>query len=236
MKILCISDHRDPIVYSSQVKARFSDIDLVLAAGDLALEYYGFIVSSLNKPLLFVFGNHNLDHLADYRKSINDPFRVDPDPGLLKPSYGSTYIGGKVRTVNGIIVCGLGGSRKYNKGFNQFSEAGMFFRIIRLLPRFIWNKLFKGRYLDVLLTHAPPLGVGDMPDPCHRGFQVFRWFMRAFKPLYLIHGHVHLYDRNAKRANEYAQTKVINAYNHVLIEVDTDVKRPELSPPPPSAR
>ena len=35
MKILCVSDHKDPIVYSSQVKERFQGIDLILGAGDV---------------------------------------------------------------------------------------------------------------------------------------------------------------------------------------------------------
>ncbi len=61
MKVLCIADHIDPVIYSANLKARFADVDLVLSAGDLALEYYDFIVSTLNKPLLFVFGNHHLE-------------------------------------------------------------------------------------------------------------------------------------------------------------------------------
>ncbi|MFW6208587.1 MAG: metallophosphoesterase, partial [Spirochaetota bacterium] len=48
-KILCISDHVDPLIYSNQLKERFKDIDLVLSAGDLDRPYYGFIVSTLNK-------------------------------------------------------------------------------------------------------------------------------------------------------------------------------------------
>ena len=55
MKILCVADHVDPFVYSAGLKSRFRDVELVLSAGDLSLEYYDFIVSTLNKPLYFVF-------------------------------------------------------------------------------------------------------------------------------------------------------------------------------------
>ena len=68
MKILCVSDQIDPLVYSNSVKERFSDIDCVLCAGDLPLEYIEFIVSSLNVPTYFVFGNHNLNEFHHYHK------------------------------------------------------------------------------------------------------------------------------------------------------------------------
>ena len=55
MKILCVADHRSPLVYSTAIKDRFKDIDLVLGAGDLPMDYYGYIVSSLNKKLFFCF-------------------------------------------------------------------------------------------------------------------------------------------------------------------------------------
>ena len=57
LRVLYISDKVDPLIYSNNIKKRFGDVDLILSAGDLELDYYGFIVSSLNKPLLFVFGS-----------------------------------------------------------------------------------------------------------------------------------------------------------------------------------
>ena len=60
MKILCVSDEIDPLIYNSSVKQVFGDIDVVLCAGDLPMDYIDFIVSTLNKPTYFVFGNHNL--------------------------------------------------------------------------------------------------------------------------------------------------------------------------------
>jgi hypothetical protein len=63
VKILCISDQIDPLVYSPSIKIRFSDINLVLCSGDLPLDYLDFIVSSLNIPLFFVFGNHHTEDM-----------------------------------------------------------------------------------------------------------------------------------------------------------------------------
>ena len=70
------------------------------------------------------------------------------------------------------------------------------------------------------MTHAPPFGIHDGEDRCHRGFKAFLWFMRVFKPRYLVHGHVHLYSREQIRATRYRQTTVVNAYEHVVIELN----------------
>ena len=39
MKILCVSDYVDPLIYNQNVKEAFPDIDLVLCAGDLPMDY-----------------------------------------------------------------------------------------------------------------------------------------------------------------------------------------------------
>ena len=109
---------------------------------------------------------------------------------------------------------------KYNNGVNQFSDSSMFLYMLRIIPKLIINKIFYGRYLDILLTHAPPLGINDKKDICHRGFKSFLWFIKIFKPKYLVHGHIHLYDiNNDRRMTKYYETTVVNAYNHVVIEI-----------------
>jgi Icc-related predicted phosphoesterase len=219
MKILCISDHIDPLVYSSSIKERFKDIEVVLSAGDLPMEYLEFVVSSLNKSLLFVFGNHNLTELYRYKTS---GAAVSRDWINEDPAYGSgaVHIGSKVRVEEGIIIAGLGGSRRYNRGENQYTEFQMNLEIIKLIPALIINRIFRGRFLDILLTHASPRGIHDKEDPCHRGFKAFLWFMRVFKPKYLIHGHIHLYDLSDVRTTRYKDTLVVNAFSHYIIETE----------------
>ena len=221
LKILCISDKIDPLIYSSNIKKRFSDIDLVLSAGDLDLKYYGFIVSSLNKPLLFVFGNHNLKFLHRYR-SVNNQFSIEtPDTiGKLSPSYGSIYLGDKVKSIKSLLIAGLGGSMKYNNGSNQFSEFQMLLKILKILPKLIFNRIFHGRWRDIVLTHAPPRGLGDKKDRCHLGFKIFRTFLKLFKPQYLLHGHIHLYDINEPREIRFMKTKIVNIYEHHIINIE----------------
>ncbi len=224
MKILCVADQIDPLVYSASIKERFADIDLVLSAGDLPMDYLGFIVSTLNKPLLFVFGNHNLKDLSYYRPSSEDRMlpRSLADEANASSS-GATYIGFKTRNENGLIVAGLGGCMRYNRGMNQFTDFQMRMHMLALLPRLWWNKLIRGRYLDILLTHAPPAGIHDQDDPCHRGFPSFLWFMKTFKPRFLVHGHIHLYDLNDVRSTRFGDTLVVNAYSHYLIDTEASL-------------
>ena len=225
MKILCISDDKDVLVYSPNIATRYNDIDIILSAGDLPLKYYEYIVSSLNKPFYFVFGNHHTEDLEKFTKpglldDINH--QVAFDKNKFGTGVGGDFIDGKVvkDKTTGLLIAGLGGSQRYNKGDHQFNEVEMFFRIVGIIPRLLYNRLRYKRFIDILLTHAAPFEIGDAPDMCHRGFKVFLWFMRVFRPRYLLHGHIHLIDMNGERVREYHKTKVINVYSSYLLEED----------------
>lgn len=209
MKILCIADQIDPLVYSSSIKTRYKDVDMVLSAGDLPLDYLDFVVSSLNCPLLFVYGNHHLEKYNTFK-----------NPALGGVAEGLTHIGSTVRVEKGLIIAGLGGSMMYNRGTNQYTEKQMKREIRRLFPRLLFNRIFRGRWVDILLTHAAPFGIHDKPDPCHKGFKCFLRFMEVYKPRYLIHGHIHLYDLSDQRTTKYMETTVINVYSQYLINTE----------------
>jgi Icc-related predicted phosphoesterase len=219
MKILCIADHIDPRIYSNNIASRFADIDFVISAGDLRLSYYDFIISNLNKPLFFVFGNHRLNGIEYYKKEYREETFVILNRKKHFVPVGATYIDKKVVLKKGILIAGLGGSIWYNGGKNQFTEFTMFLKMLHLVPRLLWNRIFHNRFLDIMVTHSPPFGIHDKADICHRGFKVFRLFIRLFKPLYFIHGHVHLYSMDEKRKDTFLKTTVVNAYNYCVIEL-----------------
>ena len=220
MKILCVSDQLDPLVYSTKAKERFSDIDAILCAGDLPSDYIDFIVSTLNKPTFFVFGNHNLTEVSYYhRRQAASALSRGPHPGYekelntydLSHSHGAVYTGFKtvkeksltVKNEKGkdtpLLLAGASGSRRYNNGLCQYTNFQMTLHLISLIPGLLWNKLRYGRYLDIFLTHASPRHIHDREDACHKGFDCFNWFIRHFRPTYLVHGHIHLYDMNSPR-------------------------------------
>jgi Icc-related predicted phosphoesterase len=220
VEILCVADQVDPLVYSQSVKERFCDVEMVISAGDLPMSFLGFLASSLNKPVVFVFGNHNLKELKRFqgRRSPAEMLQMDYDTPA--PSYGATYADGKVRRVKGLLIAGLGGSIRYNEGEHQFSEGQMRRRIFRLIPRLLINRLFFGRFLDIFVTHAPPRYIHDREDLPHHGFECFRWFLKVFRPRYHLHGHIHLYDLNAPRITDFNETRVINVFSYYVLNTE----------------
>lgn len=218
MKILCISDQIDPLIYSAHIKERYQDIDLVISAGDLPMEYLEFIVSALNKPLFFVFGNHNLNALPYYHRNYSSNSILRIASGAKTEGYGSTYLGFTTRSEGGVLFAGASGCLRYNSDVGQYTERQMQLRLLTLVPRLIYNKLRYGRYLDVFVAHAAPFGIHDRPDPCHVGFKCFLWFIKKFTPRYFLHGHIHLYDLQEPRVTVYGKTTVINVFSNYLLE------------------
>ena len=201
-RVLAISDVVEPLIYNNHIRERFKHVDLVLSCGDLPATYLEFIVSSLNVPLYGVRGNH------DYGGSFDHS-----PPDSLAPGTGDLHR--RVVEVDGLLIAGLEGSMEYNNGPHQYTEAGMRFEIARLTPRLLLNKLRYGRYLDVLITHAPPQGIHDQPDRCHQGFAVFRPFLRFFRPRYHLHGHIHVYNlQHTTIKTRFHDTTVLNAYGY----------------------
>ena len=245
MKILCVSDQIDPLVYSTQAKVRFSDVDLILCAGDLPSDYIDFIVSTLNKQTYFIFGNHNLSEFGYYHKQKK---HTGPHPTLethgsldMAGSFGAIYTGFKVfrdrhikiTLPNGktrpLLIAGASGSIRYNNGLNQYTDMQMFFKLLALVPQLLLNKLLYGTYLDIFLTHASPRHVHDKEDPCHKGFECFNKFIRKFHPTFLVHGHIHLYDMNSPRITQVGETTVVNAYSHTVLDLNYENKETETS-------
>ncbi len=220
MKILCISDATDALIYSKNAPERYKDVDFVISSGDLPLRYYDYIQTVLRKDVLYVYGNHNLE---DFDRAMGHAPTMGPNFVPIMPLvYAGLLLDGKVVRLknSGLLIAGLGGSMLYNNGKSQYSEREMKWRIIKLIPHLLYNKIRYGRYLDILITHAPPRGLGDGDDLCHKGFECFLWFMNKFKPKYLLHGHVHLIDLNDMRERQFASTKVINIYKNYILEDD----------------
>ncbi len=232
MKILCVSDYVDPLIYNQNVKEIFSDVDLILCAGDLPMDYVDFIVTVFNKPTYFVFGNHDLKEFHYYhREAPQPPEKFVQSYSDTSHGHGATYLGFKSfiderfmydDPVTGkktpLLIAGVSGSRKYNKGLCQYTDFQMKLKLLKLIPSLIKNKLKYGRYLDIFMTHASPRHIHDHEDPCHIGFECFNWFIQKFKPTYMIHGHIHLYDMREERVGKYWDTTIVNAYAHYVIE------------------
>ena len=77
------------------------------------------------------------------------------------------------------------------------------------------------RPVDILLTHAPSYGHGDLDDLPHRGFDCFNDLIERIRPQYHCYGHVHSeYDPLLKRESEHpAGTHLINVCGMYILEI-----------------
>jgi hypothetical protein len=139
----------------------------------------------------------------------------------------------------------LEGSPEYNGGEAQYSEGRMSRRIARLKPR-IW---LARRIDAVIAHAAPrfcphayklcdkPIGVGnrcpyvtdsttgkpriceDATDNAHRGFECYRGLILEHRPRVFLHGHRHRTYGVGKRELRIGETRVIDTYGHVIIDL-----------------
>ena len=114
-----------------------------------------------------------------------------------------------------VAILGLGGCPLYNGGPHQYTEKQLRRRYWKL-----WWKLRRARGVDIILTHAPARGYGDLDDPVHRGFDFFLELMDKLQPSYLIHGHVHPSYKIRNRGDlQYGNTTIINACGYRILEI-----------------
>jgi Icc-related predicted phosphoesterase len=202
MKILALSDRTVPFIYSPVVEERFRDIQLIVGCGDLESSYLEYVLTRLNVPLLYVHGNHDADD-----------FRVP----------GGTSIEGRVVRLHGLRIGGLGGSRRYKSaGIHQYTEAEMRWRVMQMLLRVAPTRIARGHGLDVLLTHSPPLGIHDMPDFAHTGFDSFRTLIRLARPRLMLHGHSHAVRNIETTESVLYDTPILNVFPHRVVEIGSD--------------
>ncbi len=203
MRILTVSDQISDILHTPAVKEVARGVELILSCGDLPGEYLEYLVSLLNVPMLYVMGNHG-------------------GAGGEKPEPdGAENIDGRAVEYKGLLIAGLEGSVRYNnRPQYQYTENEMRGKIALLTPQLVVNRARYGRYLDVLITHAPPAGIHDGADLPHHGFKSFVWFMDHYRPRYLIHGHTHVYDNRTETATPYGPTTVVNTYGYKLLDLE----------------
>ena len=202
MKILAVSDEECTALWDHYVPGRLKEYDLIISCGDLKADYLSFLVTMGRAPLLYVHGNHDTGY---------DQY----------PPEGCDCIDDQILVYNGIRILGLGGCLRYHPGEHQYTEAQMRRRISKLRRR-----LRRLGGVDLVVTHAPPQGVGDRDDPAHWGFQALTELLDQYRPRYLIHGHVHLrYGMDRTRERQYGDTTVINVTERYTLELpDVEVE------------
>ena len=205
MKILMLADREEPLLWgdwSDDMKNRLSDVDLILSAGDLDPHYLEFIVTMLNVPLVYVRGNH--DGIYDER-----------------PPEGCVSADGQIVEEAGLRILGLGGSMRYRpEDPDMYTEDEMRRRIRPLQLKIAADRFTGGSGFDILLTHAPCRGYGDMDDLAHKGFECFNDFLERYRPKLHCFGHVHQEYGHFKRTMDHPSgTVLVNACGYNIYDI-----------------
>jgi len=199
MRILALADEPNKRLWDNLDKKLLEGVDLILSAGDLPADYLSFLTCFTHAPIVYVRGNH------DTKYNIKAPDGcICAEDDIIK--------------VNGVRILGLGGCRRYvPDAEDQYSEREMRSRLRTL--KLLLKLRFGG--FDILLTHAPARGVGDLDDHAHKGYDCFLRLMRRYNPVLMVHGHIHAsYNHTFTKERIYANTRVYNACGMVYIDVD----------------
>lgn len=206
VRVLAVSDEVVASIHDARVRELRPD--LVLAAGDLPWDYLEFLASCLEVPVVFVPGNH--------------------DPAVEGPSgsgpRGVVNADGRTLEVVGLRVAGLGGCVRYNNGSHQYTQQQYDRRARKLLKGVRQTGAVT---TDVLLTHAPPLGLGDEPDPCHVGISALHGVIETLRPAWHLHGHIHPYGMR-KPDRQVGPTTIRNVIPWQLIEMEPQMAQPSV--------
>ncbi|MCQ2467508.1 MAG: metallophosphoesterase [Clostridia bacterium] len=198
MKVLVIADVEERLLYDFFKKERVEGVELIISCGDLKPGYLDFLMTMVNVPMLYVLGNHD-DELSK------------------TPPAGGFSLENRVIKYKGYRIAGLGGSIKYNtRHINMYTERQMAWRCFTLT-----NKARLKGGIDILVTHSPVRGHGDLDDNAHRGFECFNELLNKFKPMYMFHGHVHTnYHHKVKSKLKHPSgTILINACGYQIIDL-----------------
>jgi len=81
-------------------------------------------------------------------------------------------------------------------------------------------RLWRMGGVDLVVTHAPPYGIGDALDRAHWGFESLVELLDKYQPQYLLHGHVHMrYGNSYDRELQHGETKVINVSERYVLDL-----------------
>lgn len=199
MRILAIADVEDELLLSRLSHGGGGRFDLVVSCGDLTPTYLDCVATMANAPLCYVRGNHDTAYEGD-------------------PHLGGIDLDGRVLEVAGLRIAGLEGSVRYREGIVGYTEGEMRRKAVALGLR---AALTGG--VDVLVTHAPPRGHGDIDDLPHRGFECLNGLLGWVRPTLMLHGHVHLdYGLIGRSRTHPSGAEIVNAYCWQEIELRRD--------------
>ena len=210
IRLLAVSDDVDPALDHAINREAIGRVDAIVGCGDLEPSYLCFLGDAFGVQVAYVRGNH--DRGGHWMEALR---RRAPAVVERSPRRGRWDHRGAVRLARPSADTG------------RLATNGA--------PGWTWSKVswslalrrLRGRRSPVLvLSHAPPRGVGDCEsDPYHVGFAAYRWLLERLRPPLWLHGHT-TPATVADWRDKLGSSMVVNVTGSVVVE---------LVPPPSTA-
>jgi uncharacterized protein len=167
--------------------------------------------------VVFVPGNHD-PAVSRARAHHSGQFLEAGMPAEPPRPAGCLNADETVLDVAGLRIAGLGGCVRYRPGPHQYSQREYRRRAGRLVRRVARLQRRAPGAVDVLLTHAPPHGLGDEPDRPHVGIEALHTVLARLQPGWHLHGHIHPHG-HPRPDRRVGGTTVRNVIPYRLIEI-----------------
>jgi hypothetical protein len=202
---LAVSDDEEPGLGEAGNREALGSIDAIVGAGDLPPDYLGFLADAFRTRLVYVRGNHDQGGRWE---------------GSVGTQASEALSSGSIAVVDGLPILTLEwpGIRYHDR---QRHESSATLDVVRLATGVALRRLAGRDGAAVVLSHAPPRGVGDSDgadDPFHAGFGAYRWLLDRVQPPLWLHGHTHPASTSSWRI-DHRGSQVVNVTGAVLIEI-----------------
>jgi hypothetical protein len=196
IRLLAVSDQLERAFDFAHNRSEVKPIDVVLGCGDLEPDYLAFLADAFRVPLLYVRGNHDRGG-AWQAGSAKLPGPLDCD----------------LAQAAGIRVGGLSWPHERN-GRAVRDEMSAWRQALTFRLR-----AGLSRPPRILLSHVPPLGLGDTPeDAYHRGFAAYHWLCSRLRPVLWLHGHTAMAASDDWHVS-WGGTTLVNVTGAIVIEL-----------------
>jgi hypothetical protein len=202
IRMLAVSDAIDPALDHAVNRDAIGRVDVIVGCGDLDPSYLGFLADAFCVPVAYVRGNH--DHGGQWERMGSGA----PHP----------LASGRLVEVGGITVVpfewpGIDGRRAARR-----DESGAWLDTLRAEWSLLQRKLSGRSGAIMVISHAPPRGVGDATDPYHVGYAGYRWLLERHHPPVWLHGHTNPASVVDWRAS-FGSSTVANVTGSIAVEL-----------------
>lgn len=202
IRLLAVSDAVDPALEHAINRVALGHLDAIVGCGDLEPAYLGFVADAFGVPIAYVRGNH--DRGGQWSETAGKA-----------PQHLSS---GHLIQVGGLTVApfewpGLRADRAPRDEVTAWRD------VLRVSRGLLVRRLRGWRSPVLVLSHAPPRGVGDHEaNRYHLGYMAYRWLLERLRPPLWLHGHVNP-ATIADWREQHGSSMVANVTGSVVVEL-----------------